>query len=172
MEIIARQRVNQLPIIDLIFLENSQSDFVQFQAASTIREASMREWSILPAEEKAALRRYIVQFLTVHPSLVNYVRSQLLHTMAVLVKRATLEDDRKKLFDSVLTTLSQLLATGDHKMVCFVCIFVCACVCSVSVCVCMRVCVVCVCVCVCEYESVRVLSHCYAICSVNLVAPC
>ena len=77
----------------------------------------MREWSILPVEEKAALRSYIVQFLMAHPNLVNYVRSQLLHTMAVMVKRATLEDDRKKLFDSVLTTLSHLLSTGDYKMV-------------------------------------------------------
>ena len=78
----------------------------------------MREWSILPLEEKTALRSYVVQFLMAHPNLVNYVRSQLLHTMAVMVKRATLEDDRKKLFDSVLTTLSHLLSTDDYKMVC------------------------------------------------------
>ena len=95
-------------------LENSRSDFVQFQAASTIREASMREWSIL---EKTALRGYLVQFLTAHPRLINYVRSQLLHTVAVMVKRATLDEDQKKLFDSVLSTMSQLLATDDHKMV-------------------------------------------------------
>ena len=77
----------------------------------------MREWSVLPVDEKTALRGYIVQYLTAHPNLVNYVRSQLLHTVALMVKRATLEDDRKKLFDSVLTTLSQLLASDDHKMV-------------------------------------------------------
>ena len=77
----------------------------------------MREWSILPLEEKTALQGYLVQFLTAHPRLVNYVRSQLLHTVAVMVKRATLEEDQKKLFDSVLSTVSQLLATDDHKMV-------------------------------------------------------
>ena len=78
----------------------------------------MREWSVLSPEEKTALRGYIVQFLTAHPNLVNYVRSQLTHTVALMVKRASLEDDRKTLFESVLTTLSELLATGDHKMVC------------------------------------------------------
>lgn len=77
----------------------------------------MREWSLLPSNEKTALRGYIIQFLMAHPNLVNYVRSQLLHTVALMVKRATLEDDRKKLFDSVFTTLSQLLAMDDHKMV-------------------------------------------------------
>ena len=77
----------------------------------------MREWSVLPLEEKTALRGYLVQFLTAHPHLINYVRSQLLHTVAVMVKRATLEGDQKELFDSVLSTVSQLLATDDHKMV-------------------------------------------------------
>ena len=104
-------------MMSFLFIENSRSDFVQFQAASTIREASMREWSILPLEEKTALRGYLVQFLTAHPRLINYVRSQLLHTVAVMVKRATLDEDQKKLFDSVLSTISQLLATDDHKMV-------------------------------------------------------
>ena len=83
----------------------------------------MREWSVLPLEEKTALRGYLIQFLTTHPLLINYVRSQLLHTVAVIVKRATLEEDQKSLFDSVLSTVSQLMATDDHKMVC-----VCVCV--------------------------------------------
>ena len=50
------------------------------------------------------------------PSLVSYVREQLLHTVALMVKRATLEEDRRKLFDSVFSTVSQLLAM-DSKMV-------------------------------------------------------
>ena len=77
----------------------------------------MREWEMLPVEEKTALRGYLIQFLTAHPNLVNYVRSQVLHTVALMVKRATLEEDQKKLFDSVFSTVSQLLATNDYKMV-------------------------------------------------------
>ena len=49
-------------------------------------------------------------------SLVPYVREQLLHTVALMVKRATLEDNRRELSDSVFTTVSQLLMM-DVKMV-------------------------------------------------------
>ena len=82
----------------------------------------MREWSVLPLDEKRALRGYLIQFLTSHPHLVNYVCSQILHTVAVMVKRATLEEDNKKLFDSILSTVSQLLAADDHKMVWQACV--------------------------------------------------
>ena len=51
-----------------------------------------------------------------HPRLALYVRGQLLHTVALMVKRATLDSDRRKLFDSVFTTVSQLLMM-DAKMV-------------------------------------------------------
>ena len=97
--------------------ENSQSDFVQFQAASTIHDAVLREWAILPPEEKEALRNYVIQYLTAQPALATYVISGLLHTFSVMVKRATLEDDRKKLFDSVFSTVTQLLAVNDTRMV-------------------------------------------------------
>ena len=45
-------------------------------------------------------------------SLVNYVREQLVCSVAVMVKRATLEVDKQKLFGSILTTVSQLLTVN------------------------------------------------------------
>ena len=53
-------------------------------------------------------------------SLAPYVREQLLHTVALMVKRATLDSDRRNLFDSVFTTVSQLLMM-DAKMVGCIC---------------------------------------------------
>ena len=50
-------------------------------------------------------------------SLVSYVREQLVQTVALMVKRATLEEDRRALFDSVFTTVTQLLMTENSKMV-------------------------------------------------------
>ncbi len=47
--------------------EHSQSEYVLFQAGSTIREAVLREWAILPAEEKDALRAYLLHYLTSNP---------------------------------------------------------------------------------------------------------
>ena len=48
---------------------------------------------------------------------MSYVREQLVQTVALMVKRATLEEDRRALFDSVFTTVTQLLMTENSKMV-------------------------------------------------------
>ena len=48
---------------------------------------------------------------------MSYVREQLVQTVALMVKRATLEEDRRALFDSVFTTVTQLLMTDNSKMV-------------------------------------------------------
>ena len=97
--------------------ENSQSDFVLFQSISTIREAVIREWPILPAEEKVELRGYLMQYLTSHPSLAPYVRSEVLHTVALLVKRSTLEVNCEQLFGSVLDSAAQMLSSAEVRTV-------------------------------------------------------
>ena len=100
-----------------VVTENSQLDFVLFQSASTMREAIVREWLSLTVDEKAELRLYLLHYLTSHLSLVGYVQRQLLYTLALLVKRATLEPGFTELFTSIMDSVSQLLATGDVKMV-------------------------------------------------------
>lgn len=50
-----------------LYLEHSQSDYVLFQAASTIKETIIREWLVLPSEEKESLKNYIVQYLAARP---------------------------------------------------------------------------------------------------------
>ena len=50
------------------------------------------------------------------PRLIGYVREQLLHTVAVMVKRATLEDGRERLFNSAFSTVSQLLAMDTKRV--------------------------------------------------------
>ena len=77
----------------------------------------MREWQLLSNEEKAGLRQYLLHFVTGHPGLVSYVQRQLLHTLALMVKRATLEPGFSELFRSILDFVAQLLGTGEIKMV-------------------------------------------------------
>lgn len=77
----------------------------------------IREWTILPAEEKVELRGYLMQYLTSHPFVAPYVRSEVLHTVALLVKRVTLEVDCEQLFGSVLDSVAQMLSSGDVRMV-------------------------------------------------------
>jgi len=92
-------------------------DFVQFQSISVMREAVMREWQLLSAEEKAGLRQYLLHFVTSHPSLTSYVQRQLVHALSLMVKRATLEPGFSELFRSILDFVAQLLGTGEVKMV-------------------------------------------------------
>lgn len=82
-----------------------------------MREAIVREWPLLVEEEKVGLRQYLLHYLTGRPFLTAYVQRQLLHTLALLVKRATLEPQFAELFRSVLDSVAQLLATGEVKMV-------------------------------------------------------
>ena len=97
--------------------ENSQIDFVLFQSASVMRDTVIREWQLLSEEEKAGLRQYLLHYLTSRPSLTPYVQRQLVHMLALMVKRATLEAGFAGLFRSILDFVSQLLATGEVKMV-------------------------------------------------------
>ena len=57
-----------LLLLFLLSAEESSSAFVLFQAASTMQEAVLREWVVLPGEEKEALRAYILHYLTSRPS--------------------------------------------------------------------------------------------------------
>ena len=49
-------------------IEHTQSDYVLFEAASTLREAVVREWSILTLEHKNSLRHYLMTYIMQRPS--------------------------------------------------------------------------------------------------------
>lgn len=76
----------------------------------------MREWPLLPVSEREGLRSFLLSYLTTHSELTNYVRSQVLHTMALLVKRASLEGEGGAVFESVFSAVTQLLASDVTKM--------------------------------------------------------
>ena len=52
--------------------------------------------------------------------LVGYAREQLVHVLAVIVKRRTLESDKKLLFDSVFAEVTQLLAMDPPKVTMYI----------------------------------------------------
>ncbi|KAL5457574.1 hypothetical protein EMCRGX_G034846 [Ephydatia muelleri] len=110
-------RKTQLPYeICKSILEHSHSEYVLFQAASTIKEGVIREWHVLSSLEKEHLRDFILHYLTTRADLAGYVAEQLLHVVAVMVKRSTLETDKHQLFDSIFTVVSQLLGASNVKM--------------------------------------------------------
>ncbi|CAI9742263.1 exportin-4-like isoform X1 [Octopus vulgaris] len=96
-------------------LENCQCDYVLFQAATTIKEGVVREWLLLSSEQIESLRSFLLRFITQHVSLQSYVREQILQTVAVILKRGTIDEkgaSRESLFDDV----TRLVSSGNVTM--------------------------------------------------------
>ncbi|GAB1608778.1 exportin-4-like [Argonauta hians] len=96
-------------------LENCQCDFVLFQAATTIKEGVVREWLLLSSEQIESLRSFLLRFITQHISLQSYVREQILQTVAVILKRGTIDEkgaSRESLFEDV----TRLVSSGNVTM--------------------------------------------------------
>jgi hypothetical protein len=81
----------------IIFLETSNEPYVLFQAVSALREATLREWTLLPVNLVAELQNFLLQYVvnTVVVSNSNstdrYVQKQILLTLAVFYKRSKLD---------------------------------------------------------------------------------
>lgn len=60
----------QLYIFFYFDTENSKSDYVMFQAATTIKESVVREWMLLEASDIESLRSFLLRFITQH---ITYV---------------------------------------------------------------------------------------------------
>ena len=75
-------------------MEHSAVTEAQFQAAATLRDAALRDWSALPHAERVGLRQFCLgAALRTNPVPPPVVLSQLVSTLAVLLKRAWLDDD-------------------------------------------------------------------------------
>ena len=74
-------------------LEHSQVTEAQFQAASTLRDAALRDWTALPPQERSGLRQFCLGALLHRtPPPAPVVASQLMSTLAVILKRAWLDE--------------------------------------------------------------------------------
>ena len=75
-------------------MEHSAVTEAQFQAAATLGDAALRDWSALPHAERVGLRQFCLgAALRTNPVPPPVVLSQLVSTLAVLLKRAWLDDD-------------------------------------------------------------------------------
>ena len=63
--------------------ENSGSDYVLFQAGSTVRDAVIREWEVLSGEERVGLRGYLLHYITSRPESVHMYISARLYILYV-----------------------------------------------------------------------------------------
>lgn len=76
-------------------LETSKEPYVLFQAVSALREATLREWTLLPlnlvSELQNFLLNYVVNSVCHSTSSDKYVQKQILLTLAVFYKRSKLD---------------------------------------------------------------------------------
>lgn len=78
-------------------LETSKEPYVLFQAVSALREATLREWSLLPANLVAELQNFLLSYVVNSAcqshvvSTDKYVQKQILLTLAVFYKRSKLD---------------------------------------------------------------------------------
>ncbi|KAH9658953.1 exportin-4 protein [Citrus sinensis] len=106
-------------------LENSQVANARFQAAAAIRDAAMREWSFLTADEKKSLIGFCLCFVMQHASSPEgYVQAKISSVAAQLMKRGWLDftsSDKEAFFSqsSPLFILSQkeILLLQVHQAV-------------------------------------------------------
>lgn len=95
-------------------LQTSQVDYVLFEAAATIKEAIIREWSLLEKREIESICSFLLCLVTERPTLQKYVCEQFLLVIAVIFKRGTLDDTEG--ITNLITGLQQLISRGDKTM--------------------------------------------------------
>ncbi|XP_047530878.1 exportin-4-like [Vanessa atalanta] len=84
-------------------LEKSNTDCVLFEGASLIKTALIREWNLLSADDISSLREYLLLYL-LRREVPPYLKEKLLQTIAVIVKRGSINDggrERKALLEEL-----------------------------------------------------------------------
>ncbi|CAM6129712.1 unnamed protein product [Calypogeia fissa] len=73
-------------------LEHSQMATARFQAAATMQEAAVREWTLLSADDKNSLRTYCLHYVMARADAAEaFVQAKVLAVAAVLLKRGWLD---------------------------------------------------------------------------------
>ncbi|KAK7874402.1 hypothetical protein R5R35_001498 [Gryllus longicercus] len=92
-------------------LESSSVDYVLFEAAGLLKEALIREWSLMQEDDIKSLRAYLLQYI-MHKELPRFVQERILQVIAIMVKRGSVEDfgvEREK----ILSEVEQLILNGN-----------------------------------------------------------
>ncbi|KAI9234057.1 MAG: armadillo-type protein [Podila humilis] len=107
-----KQSPNILPACQYI-LANSKTPFVQFQAASGITAAIVREYGLYSKSDIHSLQEYLITYNLQHPTL-PWVSRQIYQAIAVVSKRGWLEGTEQEQ-DVVYNQISHLLSMGNHE---------------------------------------------------------
>ncbi|XP_059487994.1 exportin-4-like [Neocloeon triangulifer] len=93
-------------------LDTSRVDYVLFEAAGLIKEALIRDWSLMQESDILSLRQYLLQYVLNNLALASFVRERILQVIAVMVKRGSVDDfgiERS----SIVAEIENLILNGD-----------------------------------------------------------
>ncbi|XP_062563749.1 exportin-4-like [Armigeres subalbatus] len=94
-------------------LEKSVVDLVLFEASDILKKAVVAEWNYLPDQDKATLRQYLLNYI-IQRDIPVFIRDKLLQVVAIMIKRASLEDvgaERAQIIEET----KKMLASGNVK---------------------------------------------------------
>ncbi|XP_021933085.1 exportin-4-like, partial [Zootermopsis nevadensis] len=92
-------------------LETSSVPYVIFEAAGLLKDALIREWSLLQETDLISLRQYLLQYI-MQKQLQSFVRERILQVIAIMVKRGSVEDFGMHR-GQILTEVEHLILSGD-----------------------------------------------------------
>ncbi|XP_056641189.1 exportin-4-like [Diorhabda carinulata] len=94
-------------------LEKSQNEYVLFEAAEVLKSAIIREWSFLFDDDKTSIRQYLFQYITTK-SLPPFVRDRILQVIAIIVKRASIDDGGRERAN-ILKEVENLIVNAEPQ---------------------------------------------------------
>lgn len=99
-------------------LEKSTSDYVLFEGASLLKSALIREWNLLSESDISSLREYLLTYL-LRKEAPGFLREKLLQTIAIIIKRGSIEDSRER--KALLGELERIILSSpisQQKLAC------------------------------------------------------
>ncbi|EDV24587.1 uncharacterized protein TRIADDRAFT_56536 [Trichoplax adhaerens] len=110
------RRAKQPYSICKYMLENSSNTYVHFQAASTIKEAIVREWKLINENDKNSLREFLLNYVIGQSRCQDYVREQILSCVAIMFKKSAVTESGINDLDNLLSTIYQLKNSDSSRV--------------------------------------------------------
>ncbi|XP_018330487.1 exportin-4-like [Agrilus planipennis] len=95
-------------------LETSNVPFVLFETAEVLKNALIREWAFIPETNIVALRQYLMQYVIFKEGLPYYVQERILQVIAIMVKRASVDDFGQER-SNILKEIENLILNCSHE---------------------------------------------------------
>ncbi|XP_035899089.1 exportin-4-like [Anopheles stephensi] len=94
-------------------LEKSSVDLVLFEAADVLKKTVVGEWKFIAEQDRASLRQYLLNYV-IQRDVPVFIRDKLLQVVAIMIKRASLEDHGAER-GQILEETRKMLTSGELK---------------------------------------------------------